>query len=77
MSGCYPSETLSVCGHGVPVKFGCCQCVNENQKVEETITIKKALWDEMIAYKKKIDELHKRIQDLELLVHCMKGFLNT
>lgn len=29
MSGCYPIETLQLCSHSVPVKFGCILCKEE------------------------------------------------
>lgn len=63
-------DTLSVCQHGRPVKYGCNKCYF-NQDVE-TITIKKSLWDEMLAYKQKIDLLadgyishNKEIKDIK------------
>lgn len=61
------NETLSFCEHGTSVKFGCgaCQIKYYNLDKQETITIKKALWDEMLEYKKKVDELENNNIKLE------------
>jgi len=57
-------DTLSLCRHGVPIKFGCmtCDIENKNSSKEEFITIPKYLWDKMI---KNENELLKRIEKLE------------
>jgi len=71
-----PNETLSLCKHKHPIKFSeCMKCLEEGAKIienmnkkEETITIKKALWDEMLAYKNKTNNLVARFNKLEQLV---------
>lgn len=59
MSVCHSPETLALCAHNRPLKFGCSECyfATYPEVKEETITIKKALWDEMLEYKNKIDAL--------------------
>jgi hypothetical protein len=58
----YQGCTLALCKHGKPAKFPCGKCYLETidePKKEETITIKKSLWDEMLEYKKRIEILEE------------------
>ena len=55
MSVCQsPEMEMIACPDNIP---GC--LVMHTRPKEETITIKKALWDEMLEYKKKVDDLEK------------------
>ncbi|HEV2917600.1 MAG TPA: hypothetical protein VGW78_07705 [Candidatus Babeliales bacterium] len=60
MSVCQSPECICICHKYYQSQHTCCiSCYSAHVNKQETITIKKSLWDEMLEYKKKVDLLEK------------------